>query len=68
MIILEDVDFQWNQKDINKVIKLWNQNTNLKGISAAVKREPDETFLLLLHLSRQRQIKARDNGIFGKVS
>lgn len=68
MIILEDIDFQWNQKDINKVIKLWNQNANLNIISAAVKRDTDETFLLLLHLSRQRQIKKRDNGIFGKVN
>lgn len=68
MIILEDVDFQWEKKDINKVIKLWNQNVNLAGISAAIKRDTDETFLLLLHLSRQKQIKARDNGIFGKVS
>jgi hypothetical protein len=68
MIILEDVDFQWKQKDIDKVIKLWNQNINLRVISAAIKRDTDETFLLLLHLSRKRQIKRRDNGIFGKVN
>jgi len=32
VIILEELDFEWDKKDIEKVNELWNQGAHLKNI------------------------------------
>ncbi len=68
MIILEDLNFQWEPTDVFKVKELWKQGEHLEVIAKAVARSEEETFLLLLHLARIRQVRERSNGILGKVS
>lgn len=64
-LILEDLDFFWESKDIKTVKKLWNKGKGIKEKADAVKREGDEVFLLLLDLSRKEKIDGRKNGILG---
>lgn len=68
VIILEELDFEWDKKDIEKVNELWNQGAHLKNISKAVNRSPEETFLLLMHLAKKGKIKERENYIWGTKS
>lgn len=66
VIILQDIEFAWNKKDISKVKQMWNENYSFKEILKEIKREGDELFLLLLHLARKNQIKERVGFIWGK--
>ena len=66
VIILQDIEFAWNKKDISQAKKMWNENYSFKEIVKEIKREGDELFLLLLHLARKNQIKERVGFIWGK--
>ena len=66
VIILQDIEFAWNKKDISKVKKMWDENYSFKDMIKEIKREGDELFLLLLHLARKNQIKERVGFIWGK--
>lgn len=65
-IILEDIEFCWKNKDIDKVKNLWKANKSLQIIAAEVDRNCDEVFLLLMHLSRAGEIKKRPGYVWGK--
>lgn len=65
MIILEDINFEWEQKDISKVLILWHEGAGLKAISEFVGRSTEETFLLLLDQAIKGKIKVRENYIWG---
>lgn len=67
MIILDDLDFDWEEEKVNQVIGLWKKGKGSEEISNAVNRSEDETFMLLLHLTRHGKIKKRGYGIWGKV-
>lgn len=64
VIILENLDFEWELKDIDKVINLWNEGKSLMDISKEVKRNTNETFLLLMHLSIKGTIKKRPGYLY----
>ena len=68
MIILEDLNFTWTDKTIEKVIELWNGGVHLKHISECIKRDGDEVFLLLIHLARKGKIKMRKGYVWGAAS
>lgn len=65
-IILEDIEFIWKKKDIELVKKLWEKGVTFKRITEKLDRDPDEVFLLLLHLARKGSIKKRSGYIWGK--
>ncbi len=65
VIILEELDFEWDKKDIALVNRLWKQGEHLKNISKAVNRNPEETFLLLMDQARKGKIQQRENYIWG---
>lgn len=65
IIILEDLDFAWEQNKINLAKELWEKGENFKTIKSKLKRQGDEVFLLLMHLVRQGIIKEREGGIYG---
>lgn len=67
-IILEDVEFGWLNEDIKKVVELWGDGSTFRKICEVIKREEDEVFLLLLHLSRQKIINKRKNYLWGEES
>lgn len=64
-VILLDMDFAWQNEDIETVQTMWQEGYSIEKISERVKREVDEVFLLLLHLARKRKIKERPNDIWG---
>ena len=66
MIILDDLDFDWEEEKVNQVIGLWKKGKGLKEISNAVNRSEDETFMLLLHLTRHGKIKSVDMEFGGR--
>ncbi|MGG5463514.1 hypothetical protein [Clostridium sp. B9] len=64
-IILEDLNFRWEDKTIERIIKLWKCGVGLKEITRISKRQGDEVFLLLLHLAREGKITKREGHIWG---
>ena len=64
-IILEDLDFSWEQKQIDRAEYLWGEGFGVPDIAAEFKRSVDETFLLMLHLSREGKIKKRVGYFWG---
>lgn len=66
MIILEDIDFEWNTSDISIAIDMWKNKKSIIEIANAFNRDPDEILLLLLHLARQRKIKKRKVSLYGR--
>lgn len=67
MIILEDLDFSFTDTEAERAKTLWRAGAPFTDICKGFKdREEDEVFLLLLHLSRQREIKQREGYIWGK--
>ena len=64
-IILEDLDFSWEQKQIDRAIYLWGEGFGVPDIAADFKRDLDEVFLLMLHLSREGKIKKRVGYFWG---
>ncbi|MDF2800828.1 MAG: hypothetical protein K0S61_731 [Anaerocolumna sp.] len=66
-VILEDLDFTWEPKDIEKAKLLWREGLSLEAMSRAFKREPTEVFMLLVHLNRKDSIKPRKGYIWGGV-
>lgn len=65
VIVLENLDFAWEEKAIDDVIVMWNKGVSLQDISKEVKRSNNETFLLLMDLSLKNKIKKRARGIWG---
>ena len=64
-IILDDIEFAWSKKQIAKVIQMWRNGRTLSYMQKELKRDPDEIFLLLFHLSRNGKIENRENYIWG---
>lgn len=67
-IILQDIEFAWKTKDIETIKKMWERNCSLKQMIKKINRNGDEIFLLLIHLSRQGEIKKRKGFIWGGIA
>jgi len=65
IFILSDLNLSWRLSEMDKAVKLWNKGEHLLNISAALNREGDETFILLLHLGRLGRIQERKGYIWG---
>ena len=67
MIVLEDLDFSFTDTEVERAKTLWRAGAPFRDICKGFRnREEDEVFLLLLHLSRQREISKRKGFIWGK--
>lgn len=66
MIILDDLDFEWKQKQIDRVIAMWQEGINVINIAAEINRNTEEVFLLLMHLGRKGKIRKRDGYLWGR--
>lgn len=66
-IVLEDLDFGWEESKIRKVIDLLEAGTAITEIARQVRKSPGrsyddaeyETALLVMHLSRQKCLELR---------
>lgn len=65
MIILEDLNFEWDNLQIQKFIELWNLGFNLFDIADCLNRPYSETFLLGMHLDLGGRIKQRKGYLWG---
>ncbi len=65
--ILEDIDFCWYERDIERAIRLWEYGTGLREMSRILKRSCEETFMLLMHLSMKNKIQKRKGYVWGGV-
>ncbi|MCP1359082.1 hypothetical protein [Aneurinibacillus migulanus] len=65
-IACEDLDFLWDEEQIPEVIAMWNMGIPIEHIANNFGREVDEAALLILDLCRQRKIKPRSGGVFGR--
>lgn len=68
VIILDDLDFSFFQKEIDSVIYLYNQGFTIKEIASIVKptarrKGRVEILLLIIHLLRNKTIEERKEGI-----
>lgn len=64
VIILEDLDFVWQERDLTKIAEMWKDGTSIAKISEHFKRDPDEVMLALIHLAKRNRIKKRKGGLF----
>ncbi len=64
-IILEDLDFEWEQSEMDKALDLWKEGYGVPDIAVKLNRKLDETFLLMMHLSRQGKVKRRKGYFWG---
>ena len=65
-IALEDLNFDWALKDIQKFDHLWNEGKSLQEIARILKRPQDEIVVIILDRARKGKIQKRKNGIFGR--
>ncbi|MEK4150016.1 hypothetical protein NST02_23520 [Robertmurraya sp. FSL W8-0741] len=65
VVILEDLDFIWDTPELNDLAKMWEQGESISSMEKHFKRDQDEVFLGLFHLSRRNKISFRKGSIFG---
>jgi hypothetical protein len=59
VIVLEDMNFIWEQSDLREVKKMWKMNFSIKYMAEYFDRDPDEILLALIHLAKDDRIKSR---------
>lgn len=65
VIVLEDLNFIWDQKELIELTKMWEQGKSVIAISSYFDRDPDEIILALMHLAKEERITSRKGGLFG---
>lgn len=64
-----DLDFSWNEKQVERVIAYWRSGYHIAEIAKKVDRIIDEVAILIIDLARTGKIEEREGGVFGaKVS
>lgn len=65
-IVCEEMNFFWEESDLNKLVKMWNKGTSPKKMAAYLDREdPDEVLFALIQLAKDGRISERKGGLFG---
>jgi hypothetical protein len=64
----EDLNFYWDEAEVELFDKLWKRRTNILDIADTFKRDPDEVMLLAIDRARKGFIKKRKGGIVGRGS
>lgn len=62
-IALEELNFVWDEDEINVFIKLWKEGADFRLIAEHFDRDQDEIALLLMDLARKGRVKPRDMGL-----
>lgn len=65
IIVLEDMNFIWEQSDLREVKKMWEMNFSIIYMAEYFDRDPDEILLALIHLAKDDRIKSRIYGLRG---
>ncbi|UOF90822.1 helix-turn-helix domain containing protein [Fodinisporobacter ferrooxydans] len=64
-IALEDMDFIWDMKDIERVERMWEDGISIQAMSRRLDRDTDEIAVLIIDRVRKEKIKPRREGVFG---
>jgi len=60
-IVLEDLDFSWKEKDVERIINLIHRGATIETVAGIYTRHPEEVFLLFLDLARKGKINPEHN-------
>lgn len=64
----DDINFNWDEKEVELFDKLWKRRTNIMDIADALKRDPDEVMILAIDRARKGFVGKRKGGIVGRGS
>lgn len=65
-LALEDLDFCWDEKEIEDFRKMWDAGFSILDIAAAFDRDPDEVLILAIDQGKHEKIQPRQGGVFGR--
>lgn len=65
IIVLEELDFIWDEGDLTKVARMWRKGFSIQSIAEEFGRDPDEILLAIIHLAKSERIDARPGGLGG---
>lgn len=60
-----DLDFSWNEQQLNRVKVYWEAGYHIADIAEKADRIIDEVAILIIDLSRKGEIEERPGGVFG---
>jgi hypothetical protein len=66
VIVLEDLNFIWDELELQEIAQLWQEGVPVKKIAEFFERDPDEVLLALIHLAREEKIESRSGGLKGE--
>lgn len=66
-IALEELNFLWKEKEVERFRELWKQGLPLKEIARQLKRTTEETFILALDQAKLGNVGKRRYGVWGDV-
>ncbi|HJV46616.1 MAG TPA: helix-turn-helix domain containing protein [Bacillota bacterium] len=64
-VALEELNFVWDEVEIDQVKKLWRQGTPIDEIAEVMDRDIDEIGILIIDQCRKNKIKQRPGGLWG---
>ncbi|KON86588.1 hypothetical protein AF332_06995 [Sporosarcina globispora] len=66
VIVLEELDFIWDDAELAVLKDLWDREFSISWIGEYFERDPDEVLLALIHLARSHRIDRRKTGLKGE--
>lgn len=65
VIVLESLNFFWDEWELNEIAKMWKSNFSVKYMADYFDRDPDEILPALIHLAKEERIIKRKCGLLG---
>ncbi|MBO0962368.1 hypothetical protein J1P26_21935 [Neobacillus sp. MM2021_6] len=65
VVILEDLDFVWDQPELNEIAQMWNRSLSVNYMAEHFNRDPDELLMAIIHLARNDKLVPRKYGLKG---
>jgi hypothetical protein len=62
IVILEDIDFVWDQCELNKIVQMWETDVPIIKMGERFDRYPDEVLMAIVHLARKDKLEFRNIG------
>ncbi|MEK4924135.1 hypothetical protein MKX78_19700 [Cytobacillus sp. FSL R5-0569] len=63
IIVLEDLDFLWDEDELEEVARLWKIGLDVRVIAGKFNRDPDDILLALIHLAKEDRVFRRIGGL-----
>ncbi|NRG47351.1 hypothetical protein HRF87_21735 [Bacillus sp. CRN 9] len=63
IVVLEDLNFVWDEPELMELAELWEQEYSVMYISDKLGRDTDEVIIGLIHLAREDLISQRRGGL-----